>query len=873
MRFAKFFTAMLTVGMLWSQSTISGSVVDATSGELLVGANILVKGTTSGAATDENGQYSFTLENGSYTMTASYLGYKETTKQVNVYSDLEVNFELTQSTMSSEVIVTANRAKLRETPVAFTNVGKDQLDALYTTQDVPELLKSVPGVFTTSSGLGDNEILMRGFDAEHIQIMINGIPVNDPESQVTYWSNWSGLSSSASDIQVQRGAGASLYGSGAFGGSVNIEYGNLNPEPQTIVSSGVVSYDQDGTNRTAANMVVGFRHTTGLTSDGMWNFMFGYERKTGGSFSRGTNYDGHSFEFAAQMIPNEDHKVTFNFIGAPQEHRQARANNTFEWLERFGHNFNRNNHPYQENYYFKPQFELHHDWKIDSQTYMRTNAFVSVGRGGGTYLRNDKFDVNTGETYYQAVNQSTDDYELGRNAKYIYQQTGTLLTGATLVGSDVYYNGSKVTSSGRELINGQYGHSWRNDSHSEHEQFGINGNVEYKANDDLKIVGGYEFRHWVGKHFADSELFRMYNASTGGVRTLDKVQRRYDYDGIVDNFSVFARVQYNPAENLTIMLDGQLAIYGYKVEENKIQVFDYLANRFTSASYYATKDIKVSGANKFSASDYERDYDFFTPKIGVNYNLTSKFNVMANFSIAKKEPKVGDWYSRSSGPLDNGVKEETISTFEFGFGLNDKNVSLTANKYFSKFEDKIESVTNQDGDRETVNAGNADHNGVEVALNIRVTPTITFNSSVSISDNKWVDLDVQQIFGVDAKEVEGKVTPFAPQEVASYGLTYDNKVFSFGLSALYWDEYYGNYTNTVQLPSFFELSARLGYVFDLNGVSFRSALHLNNITNRKNFSNAAFAGDFGRDDGDSSTQMYVQAAPLFNVGFTLSAEL
>ncbi|MCD4692285.1 MAG: Plug domain-containing protein, partial [Calditrichales bacterium] len=137
-----------------------------------------------------------------------------------------LNFEIKSSILrTSNIIVEASRAKERETPVAFTDIGADEITKKFTVQDVPHLFVNTPGIYVTSdggSGLGDSKVYIRGFDEQRMSVMINNIEVNDPESKKVYWSNWGALPSGSQSIQIQRGAGSSLYGAGAFGGSINV---------------------------------------------------------------------------------------------------------------------------------------------------------------------------------------------------------------------------------------------------------------------------------------------------------------------------------------------------------------------------------------------------------------------------------------------------------------------------------------------------------------------------------------------------------------------------------------------------------------------------------------------------------------------------
>ena len=91
-------------------------------------------------------------------------------------------------------------------------------------QDIPMVLNSTPGVYATQTGGGDGDarITIRGFNQRNVAVMIDGIPVNDMENGWVYWSNWFGLDAITSNIQVQRGLGASKIAIPSVGGTMNI---------------------------------------------------------------------------------------------------------------------------------------------------------------------------------------------------------------------------------------------------------------------------------------------------------------------------------------------------------------------------------------------------------------------------------------------------------------------------------------------------------------------------------------------------------------------------------------------------------------------------------------------------------------------------
>ena len=901
----RLFTVMLLVLLATSVAfggTIKGVVKDATTDEPLIGANVVLVGSALGTITDEDGF--FILENvpeGKWRIQISYLGYMDFSSMITVGSrEVSIEAKLKPTVFEGqEIVVEVNRAKERQTPVTFSEVDQDEILRRYATQDVPDLLRAIPGVFTTTSGLGEAEIRIRGFDPEHIQIMINGVPVNDPESQWVYWSNWTGLSGNAASIQVQRGVGASLVGSGAFGGSVNIVTGRYSATPSLTLRSSVAGYVTQGgylgTNRIADglggsqtynpfNQAFSIDYVSGLLADGKLNLYLRYERKSGDYYITNTYYNGHAFYLGLQSILG-NHVITFNAHGAPQRHNQARSMQDMNLLKKLGREYNRYNHPYQENYYFKPQFELHHDWAINDRSFLKTNAFLTFGRGGGRYLRNDYFDVNTGLVTFKQVSAATDAKNFGRHARFIYEMTGQALTGYNPATNEFVYNGDTTTvSKARNLISSTYDHSWRNDSQNHHIQYGFNTAYQNKLSDMITVTLGGEARYWKARHFAQSFDFRMFDLNTGSVKRIDEVQLRYDYDGIVINTSAFGRLLISPINDLTIMLDGQYARYSSRVEERPIRVYDFAAQKWTDIFYYQTRDLKDENGNpKYKDSDYQRVFTFFMPKAGFNYNITPEFNFFGNISVSKKEPKTADWYSRSSGPGanqpkdENGnpieLKPESLTNYEAGIGYYGRYVIVKANAYLMNFEDKIERVVNQAGELVTINAGKARHMGLELEARFRYHRWDGLLSA-TYSRNRWQEMNVQKIFGINKEDVVNKVVPFAPERIFNAELGYNIKGFRFGLSTSYWDEYYGNYDNTAKLPAFFELNAVIAYHFKLAGSDVDIRLNLNNITNRENYTRAAWTRDFNRnDDLAGKYYMYVVQAPLFYTFLTTQITL
>jgi iron complex outermembrane receptor protein len=204
--------------------TLKGKVVNENN-EPLPGATILVKEPKKGTSTDFDGKFNVNLPKGNYTIQVSFIGYKTASKAITLTKNEEINFSLLpNATVLDEVLVSAVRANA-SIPVTFSNLSKKEIAKRNLGQDIPILLNYMPSVVSSSdagTGVGYTYLSVRGSNSERINVTLNGIPFNDPESHGSFWVNLGDFASSTESLQLQRGVGTSTNGSGAFGASLNI---------------------------------------------------------------------------------------------------------------------------------------------------------------------------------------------------------------------------------------------------------------------------------------------------------------------------------------------------------------------------------------------------------------------------------------------------------------------------------------------------------------------------------------------------------------------------------------------------------------------------------------------------------------------------
>jgi iron complex outermembrane receptor protein len=218
-----------------AQHILRGIVKDNRSDEPLAGATVVLNEINRHAVTNEQGVFEIQkLSPGNYSGEVRFLGYKTMEIQLNIPSKEMVVISMEEEViMTDQVIVSATRVN-DKTPTTYSNINKVTLQKQNFGQDLPFTLNWTPSLVTTSdagAGVGYTGLRIRGSDATRINVTINGIPVNDSESQGVFWVNTPDLASSTQSIQVQRGVGTSTNGAGAFGASVNLQTNTRIDEP------------------------------------------------------------------------------------------------------------------------------------------------------------------------------------------------------------------------------------------------------------------------------------------------------------------------------------------------------------------------------------------------------------------------------------------------------------------------------------------------------------------------------------------------------------------------------------------------------------------------------------------------------------------
>jgi iron complex outermembrane recepter protein len=219
-------------------------VTDAT-GNPVANASIELEKTGVFSA-NEKGELSLsTKQTGALKCHVSSVGFKNMDTTIILPAPM-VKFVMSRLTLFLEPVeIKALRAG-DKAPFAKSNLSKNDIEKLNLGQDLPFVLSQTPSVTVTSdagNGVGYTSIRIRGTDATRINVTVNGIPYNDAESQGTYFVDLPDISSSLSSIQIQRGAGTSSNGAGAFGASINLSTNEVNEKAYAEVNNSYGSFN------------------------------------------------------------------------------------------------------------------------------------------------------------------------------------------------------------------------------------------------------------------------------------------------------------------------------------------------------------------------------------------------------------------------------------------------------------------------------------------------------------------------------------------------------------------------------------------------------------------------------------------------------
>lgn len=709
----------LAISSAYAQNhNLRGIVKDASSNDYLVGATVRLKNTFFATSTNIDGSFVFeNLKPAKYVVIVSFVGYQTLEKEIDLKSNLVLSFEMERTIVTTEEVLISGLRAGDRTPSTKQNISREFLISRSYGQDLPILLSLTPSVVSTTdagAGVGYTDLRIRGTEISRINVTLNGVPVNDPESHGVFWVNMPDLASSIENIQIQRGVGTSANGAAAFGASINIQTTKLSPEPFAEIRSSTGSFN------TFSNSV---SFGTGIINN-KWSFDGRLSKISSDGFIDRAASDLESYLFNAVYL-SEKNILRLTLIGGREVTYQAwngipkaRLNSdSLEMLRYLNHGLYSqeqylhmiNSNPRTYNHYTYPneidnyaQYHYHLNFMRQHNKNLSFNATAFLVAGAGYF---EQFKSNRKFTDYNLI--------------------------PPIIGNDTIKRTDLVQQ-----------------KHLDNIFYGINVAANYKSFKKFNLTSGLSLNHYTNDHFGN--IIWMQTAGN-----TPKDFQWYFNKGNKTDFSLFTRVNYQLSEKINLFGDVLYRNINYDMrgihddlrDITQTHVFNFFGPK--AGVFYTINNsnelyTSVAFAEREPSRNNFRDADegsIIKPErltnIESGYNLRHR-NILINANIYYMQYKdqlvMTGLINNVGDPIMINVPESYRLGFEFltSMRINEKlqinaNLSLSRNKIreFTAFVDNWDTGT-QDSKVHT-NTNISFSPSVVSACEIKYTPFERFN--------------------------------------------------------------------------------------------------------------------------------------------------
>ncbi|MEX2586027.1 MAG: TonB-dependent receptor [Balneolaceae bacterium] len=799
----------------WSQS-VTGVIFDDQTLDPLAGAAVLEADSNRGTATDEDGTFELQLSGDGLTeISVRYLGYATRTVTVQPGDELRIGLER-RALQTGEVFVQALRAD-ESSPIAYTNINREEIDQQNFGRDLPFLVNSTPSVVSTSdagAGVGYTGLRIRGVDQTRINVTMNGIPVNDGESQNVFWVNMPDLASSVENIQIQRGVGSSTHGAGAFGATMNIQTGRMEAEPFGEVSSTIGSY-----NTRMFNVQIG----SGEIGDG-WNLegrlskmdSDGYIDRAASdlrSLNLSASRQGEQSLLKMDLITGQE-KTYQAWNGVPEPILENDSGELERYIANLGGDANRlrenlgnrrfNEFTYQNqtDNYQQDHYHLHYSWRASDTWRLNSSLHYTYGRGYFEEFRAED-DLST----YQI-----DPVEIG---------------GKTIEQSDLVRR--------RWLDNHFYGaifsSEWTQDQW------------------DLTVGGAYN--EYDGDHFGEVIWARYAGESM-------PEDRYYNNNGFKTDGNVYGKFNYYLRDGLNTYVDLQLRRVTYQFLGLRVE--------------------ETQGGQEIRDLEQQVTLDFFNPKVGLVWQVNNQHRLFASLSVGSREPGRRDYVESTP---ESRPSPERLYDYEVGYEGEFERFRAGLNLYYMDYRDQLilTGAVNDVGAYVRENVDRSYRAGIELHGGVQLTRAFSWSGNLTLSRNRIPEyvhyLDNFDEGGQTARVYDQSRIAFSPDLISSSSLQFNRGSWRAAWNAKYVSRQYLDNTSTTSrsIDPYLVNDFRAGYRIDntLWASSIDLQFQVNNLLDTRYVSNGYTFGWIAGGDEQHFNYFYPQAGR--NILFKLTIGL
>ncbi len=811
------------------------------------------------------------------------------------------NFTIRATQEVREIRVIGNLVNGQNVPVAVTKIDTKKITEELASRDLPMLLNGTAGVYATNQGGGDGDarINVRGFDQRNVGVMIDGVPVNDMENGAVYWSNWFGLDAITSQMQVQRGLGATKIAMPSIGGTINII-------TQGVGTKKGGSFKQEYA--TGNFLRSSLSYNTGMTKSG-WGLTLSASYKQGQGWVEGTPTEGF-FGYTKISKRLDNHLITLSAFAAPQQHGQR---SFFQGIQYWDANRSQNlgvqfdstlllndmgiryNQHWgyltneagereilneRRNFYNKPQITLKDFWSVNDKLAISNLAYLSIGRGGGTSIFNSSAilrDANSNIDWDQMITEN---------------KVNSLFGTPNI---DPIYSPTEIKSS-QILLASINNHFW----------LGYLGQFNYEYSKKTTFSGGLDYRYYEGRHYQviTNLLGGDYFVSTADFNDPDPMKRvgdkiakntfNADRDGVVSYAGVFGQVEHS-GERINWFANVSGILNGYKG-------IDYFQRKVlnlgdTILRIGALDTVEYNGQTYHAGSEgleyFSTDWKYIpgvTIKGGLSYKINQFNDVYWNLGYLNRTPQFSNVIDNNTNSFFGEIVNEIIYAVEGGYHYANKHFGVNYNAYFTNWKNKPfpYGVAVPDPNdptefiRVNINGMDAIHMGQEIDVAWEISPKLSFDFMFSIGNWIWNSSKTVFIPQYDSLEftfdAKGVHVGDAAQTAMAASLRYEPfKNAYIKVQGQFFDRYYADFDpfslqginggrDSWQIPTYSLINVFAGYRYKRfsAGGAITNLLNTSFISDARNNAN----GIYDQFNAQSAAVMFGQGL-RFNINLAI----
>ena len=674
-----------------AQVNLSGHVQN-NEGESLPGANVVLVETMAGISTDLDGNFNLrNIKQGNYHLKVTFIGYQDFEQDISLTKDQKINIALSSlSIMTEEIIVRGNRAG-GKTPVAHTDIKASDFKDRNLGSDITYLMQLSPSVVTSSdagAGVGYTSIRVRGTDLNRINVMVNGIPLNDAESHGVYWVNMPDFASTVDNIQIQRGVGTSANGAGAFGASFNFQTQGFNDKPYAEVNSAVGSFNTFKNTVMLGSGLLNKHYTfdarlSAISSDGY------IDRASSDLKSYFLSGAYHNENTIVRLVTFAGHEKTYQaWYGVPK----ARLNNDTVGMQNYLYNSDLNLYNTKDKENIEKSGRTYNPYLYPNQTdnYTQQHYQLHVAHQfSKAFSFNTALHYTHGEGYYEELKNYASLYKY--NIPEVNVGNDSILTEVMGVPADYIDNGKIVKT---DLVR----QKWLNNDF-----YGIVGSFNYVV-DKLKTTVGGGYNKYDGHHYGYVTWSRFAAPTTN----------QYEYyraTGTKTDWNAFIRSEYSPIEQLTLFVDLQ----------------DRGIKHDISGLSDKRKDVTQS-----------HSFNFFNPKVGLSYQINNQIQAYASWARSHREPNRNNYVDADSGKWPTS---EQLDDIEAGLRVSGSWFAAEVNGFNMRYKNQLvlTGEINESGDAIMTNVKDSYRKGIELSASAKPSFWVELSGTITLSENKIKD--------------------------------------------------------------------------------------------------------------------------------------